>query len=64
MNDLVKVELLKIALKYLDQALMHITEIKDCEHSSTLGKIIHNAINFGESICEGNVKDEEHKTNG
>ncbi len=62
MNELVKVELLKIALKYLDQALLHITEIKDCEHSSTLGKIIHNAINLGEAICNGNVKKEDDET--
>lgn len=61
MDESRKIQLLQTALVYLDKSLLHITEIKNCNHSYKLGEIVHNAINFGESICNGNVKNEEHE---
>lgn len=58
MNDLAKQELIQIGLKYLDDALCHIMEVKDCERSSILASVIRSAIGIGESVLEGNEKNE------
>lgn len=56
MNDANKEELLKLGLKYLDDALAHFMEIKGCEKGSALANIVHGAIVLGELIYAGHKK--------
>lgn len=56
MENQSKEELLKLTLQYLDTALSHIIEIKGCNYSSGLAKIIVGALVFGETIYQNYKK--------
>jgi hypothetical protein len=56
MENKTKEELLRLTLQYLETALSHIIEVKGCEPSSNLSKIIVGALGFGEAIYKSYKK--------